>query len=122
MKTKNINVVVEEVKVIAFTIDLGNELAKYQSRFLALKNHERETEEIVEVRNFYGSNKVRVTYLLEDEEYECLTEQVERCKEHVEQFGEIVSQSEIETAYTLDCGELSMMRNKIDYKELYLIH
>ncbi len=119
MKTKNINVVVEEVKTVAFIIDL-KDLETYKSRFLALKNHERETDSILEVSGWRGSNSVRVVMWVDAENETDEKEEIERCKEFVEQFGEI-ERVESDTAYILDIGFLSGCRDQIDYKDLYLI-
>jgi len=94
MRTKKINVVFEEVKVAVFDVDLKN-LENYMDKFLALKNHQRHTDEILEVRGFDGSNKVRIVILLEEEE------EMQYCVDFVEQFGEITSK-EIENAWILN--------------------
>lgn len=78
-------------------IDLGNDLSKYQSRFLALHNHRRDTEEILEVSNFYGSNDVCVKFFYDyvednsyfDKESKDFKEWFERCRTWSEQFGEV---------------------------------
>ena len=98
-------------------IDLGEDLGLYQSRFLALKNHERETAEILEVRNFYGSNKVSVTILIDDEEDQ--EKEIEHCKDFVGQFGKWVGEPEVDTAFILD-KDYNGIDNTLGWKELYL--
>lgn len=107
METKKLTLQFEKGKVAVFEIDLLN-LENYKSKFLALKNHERNTEEILEVLGFNGSNSVRVVMLIGDEEgaeYE-----MERCHEYIEQFGTITHEG-IEDAWLCNKDE-----NSIDYK------
>ena len=98
MRTKKINVVFEEVKVAVFDVDLKN-LENYMDKFLALKNHQRHTDEILEVRGFDGSNQVRITILIEENEPE--EKEMQYCVDFVEQFGEITSNL-IENAWILN--------------------
>lgn len=98
MKTKTIKMEFEQAKVVNVTIDLGD-LERYKSRFLALKNHERETDEILGVRGFLMSNSVRVVILIDENEEE--NEELRKCKEWAEQFGEIKS-CKVDTAWILD--------------------
>lgn len=120
METKKIRVELEEVKVVEVSIDLGDDLQNYMSKFLALKNHERETAEILEVRNFYGSNHVHVTFLIEDDADEAM--EVEHCKDWAEQFGKVINEPEVESAYILDkqANGLSGFCDQLDGKEFYL--
>ena len=108
MRTKKINVVFEEVKVAVFGVDLKN-LENYMSKFLALKNHQRHTDEILEVRGFDGSNKVRVVILIEENEPE--EKEMQLCVDFVEQFGEITSKV-IENAWILN----DTLHPRIDYE------
>ena len=117
METKKIRVELDEVKVVSITIDLGEDIQNYMSKFLSLKNHERETREILEVRNFYGSNHVSVTLLIDEENNQ--TEEVERCKDWVGQFGTFVGEPEVDTAYILD-KDYNGINSKLDWKELYI--
>lgn len=98
MKTKKILVEFEEVRVVDFLIDLDN-LDNYMSKFLALKNHQRHTPEILEVRGFDDSNHVRIVILLD--EYEDEKKQVEKAQEFVEQFGDIID-VDIEDSWILN--------------------
>lgn len=98
MKTKTIKMEFEQAKVVNVTIDLGN-LESYKSRFLALKNHQRETDEILDARGFYGSNKVRVVLLIDESEPEA--EELEKCKDWAGQFG-VIKSCEVDTAWILD--------------------
>ena len=116
METKKIKVELEEVKVCKIMIDLHN-LQNYMDRFLALKNHERNTREILEVRGFDGSNYVEVTILIDDTEDEA--KEVEHCKDFVGQFGKFVGDPEVTTAYILN-KDYNGIDSIIDYKELYL--
>mgnify|MGYP006916224183 CR=1 FL=1 len=76
MKTKKINVEFEQAKVVNMDVDLQN-LENYMSKFLALKNHQRHTDEILDVSGFDGSNKVRVVILIDDEEDETISANLE---------------------------------------------
>lgn len=95
---KKITIEFEEVRVVDFLIDLDN-LDNYMSKFLALKNHQRHTPEILEVRGFDSSNHVRVVILLD--EYEDEKKQVKKAEEFVEQFGEIID-TDIENSWILN--------------------
>ena len=106
MRTKVINVSFDEVKVVNILLDLGN-FENYLSKFLALKNHERETEEILEVRGIRDSNSVHVTLLIDEEEDEA--KEIQHCKDFIEQFGKI-ERCEVDTAWILNKDE-----NNIDY-------
>lgn len=116
LTTKKIKVEFEEVKVVTITLDLGNDIERYQSRYLALKNHQRETKEILDVRNFYGSNQVEVTYLIEDDDEAA---EIEKVKEHAGQFGKITYDPEVETAYILD-KDANGIWSALDWKEFYV--
>lgn len=120
METKKIRVELEEVKVVEISIDLGDDLQNYMSKFLALKNHERETAEILRVLNFYGSNHVNVTFLIEDDADE--VKELEHCKDWAGQFGKVINEPEVESAYILDkqANCLSEFCGQLDGKELYL--
>lgn len=107
MRTKKIDVVFEEVKVAVFDVDLKN-LENYMSKFLALKNHQRHTDEILDVRGFDGSNKVLVVILIEESEPE--EEEMQRCIDFVEQFGEI-TEKKVENAWILNDN----LHPQIDY-------
>ena len=117
METKKIRVELEEVKVVEVLIDLGDDIQNYMSKFLALKNHERETREILEVRNFYGSNHVSVVILIDEENDQA--ENVERCKDWVEQFGTVIGEPEVDTAFLLD-KDYNGINSQLDWKELYI--
>ena len=97
MRTKLINIEFEEVKVVKFEIDLVN-LENYMSKFLALKNHERHTDEILKVSGWDGSNSVLVVMLIDEEDE---ANEVARCKKYIEQFGKIES-CRVETAWILN--------------------
>ena len=84
----------EEVTTIVVTLDLGDDLNKYMDKWLALCNHCREDDSILQVRNFYGSNLVEVTYLVDDED---LDKVVIDAGEHAGQFGK-VTETEIKSA------------------------
>lgn len=119
METKKIRVELEEVKVVSVTVDLGEDLENYMSAFLSLKNHERETKEILEVRNFYRSNNVRITFLIDEEDDDEAKEEVEHCKVWAGQFGKLVSDPEVETAFILD-KDSNGIDSALGYKEMYI--
>ena len=96
--TKKISVEFEEVKVCIVELDLGK-LEHYKSKFLALKNHERETSEILEVRGFLYSSWVRVTFLIDENEIE--SEEVQRCRDFAGQFGRL-GVSKVDTAWMIN--------------------
>lgn len=98
METKIVKVEFEKAKVVKFIVDLEN-LENYMSKFLALKNHQRHTDEILEVSGWDGSNSVRVVMLIEEELGE--TQEVKRCKEYIEQFGRIES-CDVQNAWILN--------------------
>ena len=116
MTTKKLNIVFEEVKVVKIDINLGN-LEQYKSRFLALKNHERETKEILRVRGFYDSSEVQVVFLIEDDEPE--SDELARCTEWAGQFGEI-TECNVETAYILDKSFNELDWGGINGKDWYV--
>lgn len=115
METKKLRIELDEVKVCKITLDL-EDLENYMSKFLALKNHERNTREIVNVRGFNGTNLVEVVLVIEDEENE--NEEVEQCKDWACQFGNIID-TEVETAYILDKG-CNGIDYALNYKEMYI--
>jgi len=117
METKKIKVDLEEVKVVSIMIDLGS-LERYMDRFLALKNHERHTREILEVRGFDGSNSVSVTLMIDENEDEA--KEVEHCMEYVGQFGNIVGNPDVDTAFIFD-KDANGIDGQLDWKELYVI-
>lgn len=98
METKTIKVEFEQVKVVKIVLDLAN-LENYKSKFLALKNHQRHTDEILEVSGWDGSNSVRVVLLIEEERDEA--QEVEKCKDFAGQFGKI-KRCEVQTAWILN--------------------
>ena len=111
MKTKKILVEFESVKVVEILLDFGEDLATYQSRFLSIKNHERETSEILEVRNFYRSNHVLVVILLDDEED---TESgLHAAKDWADQFGTIL-RSDIMDAWILNDSYMDGVHANLD--------
>lgn len=120
MKTKKINVEFEEVKVVDMLVDLGESLEQYMSMFLSLKNHERNTEEILEVRGINDSNSVHVVILFDEESDVAKTEAeyVEHCKEFVSQFGK-VDNCEVETAWILN-KEWNNIDSALNYDEWYI--
>ena len=113
MRTKNINVVFEEVKVVNIMIDLG-ELEKYMSKFLALKNHQRNTQELLSVEGINGSSKVEVVLLIDEENEE--SSEVQKCKDYAEQFGKITS-CEVDTAWVVERD--GNVDSALDYDEWY---
>lgn len=115
MRTKKINIEMEEVKVVDIMLDLG-ELDNYMSKFLALKNHERDTREILQVRGFYGSDSVNVVVLIDEHLKE--TRQVERVKDFIEQFGKVESYK-VATAWVLDKDE-NGIDWAVDYDDWYI--
>ena len=115
MKQKKINVTLEQVKVVDIMLDLEN-LENYMSKFLALKNHERHTDEILEVRGIDDSNSVHVVMLGPDEDDD-EKEYVERCKDYIEQFGKIES-CEVQEAWLIDRHE---MRSQAEYDDWYIM-
>ena len=116
METKKIRVELEEVKVCRIQIDL-HDLQNYMDRFLALKNHERNTREILEVSGINDSNCVNVTIMIDYDEDEA--KEIERCKDFVGQFGTFTCEPTVETAYILD-KNANDINFQLDWKELYL--
>lgn len=115
MKTKKINIQLEEVKVVDIMLNLGN-LDNYKNRFLALKNHERETREILQVRGYLMSDCVSVVILIDEHENE--TKQVERVKDFIEQFGK-VEHCEVTTAWILD-KDTNGIDEAVDYEDWFV--
>lgn len=116
METKKVTLHFEKNKVAVFTLDLLN-LENYMSKFLALKNHERNTEEILKVSGFNGSNLVEVVMLIGDTEG--AYEEMEHCHEYVEQFGTITHE-ELTDAWI--CNQASdSMEYILDYNDWYII-
>ena len=97
METKIVKVEFEKAKVVKFIVDLEN-LENYMSKFLALKNHQRHTDEILEVSGWDGSNSVRVVLLIDEDDE---AQEVKRCKEYIEQFGRIES-CDVQNAWILN--------------------
>ena len=120
MKTKVISVSFDEVKVVDMLVNLGDSLEKYMSAFLSLKNHERNTEEILEVRGINDSNTVHVVILFDDESdvAKSEAEYVDHCKDFASQFGKVES-CDIETAWILD-KDSSGIDYALDYKDWYI--
>lgn len=116
METKKLSVEFEEVKVCKILVDLGD-LKQYMSSFLSLKNHERETPEILEVRGFRDSSRVRVVILIDENEIE--ENEVKHCTDFVEQFGKI-SNWEVENVYILDLDANSVQYKLDCYDGIYL--
>lgn len=116
MRTKRINVEFEESKVVDIMLDLGDNIKNYMSKFLALKNHERNTDEILQVKGFNGSNHLNVVILIDDNDEKA---EVEHCKEYIEQFGKIIS-CEVKTAWILDDTYMDGLSSKFDYDEWFV--
>lgn len=116
MKTKKVNIELEEVKVVKVLIEFTNP-DDYKSKWLALKNHERETREILAVRNFYGSNDVEVVFLIDDGMDE--SEEVKECRDWIEYFTYNIKECEVETAYIIDRGANGISDVELDFKGLY---
>lgn len=115
METKKVTLQFEKGKVVEFTLDLLN-LENYKSKFLALKNHERNTQEILEVSGFNGSNSVIVVMLIGDEEG--AEDYIKSCHEFIEQFGTITHE-EIKDAWLCD-KQANSIEYKLDYDDWYL--
>lgn len=116
METKQVTLHFEKNKVAVFMIDLLD-LENYMSKFLALKNHERNTEEILKVSGFNGSNLVEVVMLIGEEEG--AQEEMKHCHEYVEQFGTITHE-ELTDAWICDKGADSM-DYRLDFDDWYII-
>lgn len=106
---------IQKVKVCRLQIDLKN-LENYKDRFLALKNHERNTREILEVSGINDSNCVNITILID--EYEDETKELEQCKDFVGQFGIFTCDPTIETAYIIEKDW--QLESELDYQDLYI--
>lgn len=113
--TKKISVEFEEVKICIVVLDLGN-LENYKSKFLALRNHWRETSEILAVHNFRNSNSVEVTFLIDEGEKE--SDEVLKCRDFAEQFGLVVS-DRVETAWIINRRETDI-DYQLDYKDWFV--
>lgn len=120
METKKISIPFEKVKVVEVQVDLEN-LENYMSKFLALKNNQRNTSEILDVRGFDDSNVVKVVLLIEENEPE--EKEVELCRKFVGQFGKIIS-CKVETAWILNDsyspGLYYLLNSKDEYCEWYV--
>ena len=116
MKTQSMRIEVEEVKVVEVMIDLGSDLDRYKSNYLALKNHERGTDYILEVRNFWRNNHVCVILMID--ENEDTDNEVKKCLDYCSQFGEVIDR-EVTTAYILDQAYNNIF-HRLDEKFLYL--
>lgn len=62
---KQIKTNVYEVEGYAVTVDLEGDLEEYAKNFLHIFNNVRESEDLVKVKNYYGSNLVTVYCNLE---------------------------------------------------------
>ena len=111
---KRISIIFEEVKVVKIYIDLAN-VDNYMSKFLALKNHQRNTPEILSVEGSNGSNIVELVLLIDEEENE--ENEIIKCKDYAEQFGKVDSY-DVENAWIVpqDWG----LSEKLGYKDWYL--
>lgn len=102
--TKKIVAEFEECKVFRAFLELGN-LENYKSRFLALKNHERETSQILKVEGAYGSSGVEVVIDIEDLLLSYTEEEAtKKCRDFLEQFCDEILYPEIITAYVCDAS------------------
>lgn len=117
MRKKRINVEFEEVKVCDILLDLGPFIENYMSKFLSLKNHERNTDEILRVMGFNGSNHLNVVILIDDAEDE--TKEVKSCKDYIEQFGQILS-CEVHTAWVINDTYMDGLSSKFGDDEWYV--
>lgn len=113
--TKKISVEFEEVKVCLVELDLGK-LEDYKSMFLALKNHERETSEILEVRGFLYSSWVHVTFLIDENKEE--SEEVQECRIFAGQFGR-VGVAKVGTAWVINRRDTDI-DSRLDYKDWFI--
>ena len=111
MKTKKFLVEFEQVKVAEILIDLGDDLSNYMSKYLALRNHQRETNEILEVLNFRRSNHVLVVILLDDDCPDSV--KIVQCDTWAEQFGKIL-RNEVVDAWILNDGYMDGVHSHFD--------
>lgn len=116
METKTIKVEFEQVKVVEIMLDLAN-LENYKSKFLALKNHQRHTDEILEVSGWDGSNSVFVVLLIEEERDEA--QEVEKCKDFAAQFGKI-ERCEVHTAWILNDTYFPSISSELGHKDWFV--
>lgn len=99
MRTKKINVEFEEVKVCDIMLDLGSDIENYMSKFLALKNQERNIHIILKVTGFNKSNHLNVVILMDAPEED--EKEVRIYKNYIKQFGKILS-CEVKTAWIIN--------------------
>lgn len=110
---KRISIIFEEVKVVKLYIDLGG-LDNYMSKFLALKNHQRNTSEILSVEGSNGSNIIELVLLIDEDENE--GNEIIKCKDYAEQFGKITSY-DVENAWIVPRDW--SLDEKLNYKDWY---
>ena len=110
---KRISIIFEEVKVVKIYIDLAN-VDNYISKFLALKNHQRNTPEILSVEGSNGSNIVEIVLLIDEDENE--ENEIIKCKDYAEQFGKITSY-DVEKAWIVPRDW--SLDEKLNYKDWY---
>lgn len=115
METKTIKVEFEQVKVVEIVLDLFN-LENYMSKFLALKNHERNTDDILEVSGWDGSNSVRVVLLIDEDDE---AQEVDRCKDYAGQFGKI-ERCEVQTAWILNDTYFPSISSELGHKDWFV--
>lgn len=110
---KRISIIFEEVKVVKINIDLAN-VDNYMSKFLALKNHQRNTPEILSVEGSNGSNLVEIVLLIDEDEN--VESEIIKCKDYAEQFGKIDSYV-VENVWIVPRDW--SLDEKLNYKEWY---
>lgn len=116
MKTLKVNLELVEIKVCRIQIDL-HDLQNYMDRFLSLKNHERNTREILEVSGINDSNCVNVTIMIDYDEDEA--KEINRCKDFVGQFGTFTCEPAVETAFIYE--KAWDFNEMLDYKDFYVL-
>lgn len=114
--TKKVLVEFEQVRVCIVTIDM-KDLDSYMSNFLALKNHERNTSEILDVCGFNNSNLVDVVLLIDEDENE--KSEIAKCQYYVGQFGDI-TETKVQNAWILNDSYFPSLGSRLGDDEWYV--
>lgn len=79
---KQHTVKVQELEGYAVTVDIEGDVKEYAESFLHIFNNVRESEELIKIKNYYGSNEVTVY---------CELEVKNNLIKYLKAFGEIKS-------------------------------
>ena len=79
---KEIKAKVYELEGCAVTVDIEGDIKEYAESFLHIFNNVRESDELIKIKNYYGSNEVTVY---------CGLEAKDNLIQYLKAFGEIKS-------------------------------